>query len=447
MAAAVSQLLLLLLAVAHARYITEERLAGAFPATPAVSLLELEPVAAAAPVETQAPTLPICGLGKDFQRGLHPVDAVPDNGIAACRKFPGLHTLLRHYSRASLAGLSDEQLKTLLLRARTPQPPSGPRWQRAKAPIQRECPRAHCPVNITCADKDAHCCRGGTMCCPADSTCLNTDPPMCLRENATDPNRCLNQECKVGKDCPYANVGACCLGGETCCPNNAACTEDGKCRVMSRIEFLFKRQLDPVETKPIEMFSDVEIPPPTEKEQPPVPVRVVKVHHGKPTAPPKLPTAENYDPVSVVPALLEEFQGVPADMVKNKAAPAVSDIASMKDALGGPIGVTTELFHSPPKKEGERDRNATTVIGNRRFRVHEHQSSKVVNGKLRTVTTHKLVVDDPKDGMSDDEFKLRVAHAPAKVSSIEDAIPLYIPQPHPLPVVQPPPPAKTADKE
>lgn len=129
---------------------------------------------------------------------------------------------------------------------------------------------------MKCADPTYHCCSSGnySVCCPASATCINTVPPMCLDERLDDPNACTeevraatcvsllrnrtsmggraSQVCKPDHHCPLSKVDSCCLGGETCCPENGQCTgsDPPMCRALTGWEYLNRRHHAPVTAVP-----------------------------------------------------------------------------------------------------------------------------------------------------------------------------------------------------
>ncbi len=97
---------------------------------------------------------------------------------------------------------------------------------------------------------------------------------------------------------------------------------------------------------------------------------------------------------------------------------------------GSPLPLDTELFKTVPTKEGDRELEETRVVGAKKYQVYEKQvehralsrseppvraqSTTRVGGRLRTVTTHTLVVDAASSTDKDD-FSLQKETAASRV--------------------------------
>jgi hypothetical protein len=121
----------------------------------------------------------------------------------------------------------------------TPSPVLNPAYMSLRN-VTRECPRTPCGPSTSCSwGKRGICCAGGNHCCPPNATCLNTNPPTCKYDLASEPARCLTEYCLEDNHCPIPNIRLCCSGGETCCPMGYECSSDpNKCTRMKRSPFI-----------------------------------------------------------------------------------------------------------------------------------------------------------------------------------------------------------------
>jgi len=110
-----------------------------------------------------------------------------------------------------------------------------------------ECPRALCAVGHKCPLADGVCCQTTKTCCPAGTSCLASNPTVCVPDPEDASMRCAEQLCNRGMSCPIAGVGTCCTGGNMCCPLNYKCknTIPPSCqRIISKEELKLRKLLE-----------------------------------------------------------------------------------------------------------------------------------------------------------------------------------------------------------
>jgi hypothetical protein len=102
--------------------------------------------------------------------------------------------------------------------------------------VTKQCPRTPCGSNSTCPHKNGVCCNNGAHCCPSDATCVNTNPPTCVRFKKDSPRRCAISLCEKSFSCKDSRVNFCCAGGTMCCESGYQCNVNGSTTMCTKID-------------------------------------------------------------------------------------------------------------------------------------------------------------------------------------------------------------------